>query len=110
MQHKLKLLKMASHNLCMTMHPSKSRFLTISTDDRDAFTVDEVSIFHTEEYFHLGTLIINDIVLNQVKRHLVMKVGNLLKFSSFMRKSKQMPYIIKNKVCESAINTALFYG
>lgn len=39
-----------------------------------------------------------------------MKAGHVFKFSSFIMKNKEVPYIVKNKVRESALMSALFYG
>jgi hypothetical protein len=109
MLNKLQLLKSATDDLVMTMHPSKSRFLVINTADDEPFTVDEVSITRAEEYIYLGTPITNENTALQVKRHIKMKTGHVFKFSSFVTKNRNLITIYYQKQ-SSRKCSSLLYG
>jgi hypothetical protein len=72
--------------------------------------LDEVSIEHTGKYVYLGTPITNESVTCQITKHIKMKSSHTLKFSSFISRNRDAPFIVKNKVWNSALNTAIYYG
>ena len=59
MLEKLKLLKQCTDEIGMTMHPTKSQFLTVNTNDKQACSIDDVSVSYTSGYMYLGTPILN---------------------------------------------------
>lgn len=107
---KLKRIKDSADQIGMTLHPSKSRYLSVNANNHDPFIVDDVVIEHCEEYIYLGTPINNESIADQVKRHIKWKNSHLLKFSSFLTKNYDVPFSVKNKVRQCALNTALFYS
>ena len=110
MAAKLNLLKQASDDIGMIIHPSKSKFITVNATQNEPFILDEVVIEHTDIYVYLGTPISNEPVAQQVSRHLHMKNPHVLKFSSFISRNYDAPFSVKEKVRQCALNAAIFYS
>ena len=53
--NKLRKLKCCSDNIDQSMHPIKSKFFTVNTNDREPITLDNVVISHVDSYVYLGT-------------------------------------------------------
>ena len=56
---KLQPLKRCTDSLDMVIHPTKSKYLCINTEDKEDIVIDEVSISATEKYVYLVTPILN---------------------------------------------------
>ena len=59
MQEKLTLLHRESEAIGMEIHPQKSKYMVIGSQDRRPFTLHDASIDYTGEYVYLGTPIMN---------------------------------------------------
>jgi len=94
----------------MSLHPSKSKFLCINTQDNQPFALGNVLVSPTSEYVYLGALITNDSTANNVKKHLKSKQGHTLRFVSFLRNNADAPFSVKKLVWNSALLAAIFYG
>jgi len=107
---KLRLLKTCADDIGMTLHPTKSKFLTVNCEDNVPFVLDDVSISKTEQYVYLGAEISNQPIASQVKNHIKSKASHTRKFYSFLSKNSDCPFPVKVKVWKSALNTAILYS
>ena len=107
---KLRIVKHTSDALGQTMHPDKSKFLAINADDISPIVLDEVIIAHTIHYIYLGAKLSNAPIPVQIGDHMLEKHRHLLKFTSFLRKNSDAPFIVKEKVWNSSLTPAIMYG
>ena len=110
MQRKLELLYNSVTDIDMEMHPAKSEYIVLNCNDRNPFTVGNISISHTEKYVYLGSPISTKSIADQVQDHIRMKQGHINKFQSFVNRHENTPYAIKYKVLQAALNSALLYS
>ena len=110
MNAKLNALKTGADKIGMVINAKKLQYLCISGKDTEAFHAGNITIAHTSEYVYLGTPVSPHPIAKQVKAHLHMKVGHVMKFHSFLAKNSEAPYQIKRTVWNSALKAALFYG
>lgn len=110
LQTKLALLKECTDSIGMILHPTKSQFITVNTEDNIAVTLDDVTISKTEKYVYLGAEISNQPIATQVKQHATSKAPHIRKFYSFLAKNSDAPFPVKLKVWKSALNAALLYS
>ena len=82
----------------------------MNTKDEQPFHLNEVTIEPATKYVYLGTPITCESITHQVNMHIKMKMSHTLKFSSFIYKNWDAPFIVKEKVWKSALNSAMFYG
>ena len=94
----------------MTMHPTKPHFLTVNTNDRQAFTIGDISVSYTSRYRCLGTPILNATAGQQLQLHLESKSNHVVKYLSFLAKNEDAPFTVKKIVCDSALKSAIFYS
>ena len=94
----------------MKIHPEKSQYIVINSEDSLPFHLQDIQIKRTDKYLYLGTWISNASIADQVKNHLKAKANQTLKFSSFLAKNADAPYPVKRKVWESALLSSLFYS
>ncbi len=80
------------------MHPTKSRYIAVNTQDRMNFVLDDVVIEHTDSYMYLGSQISVSSVAQQVKDHIKSKASHVFKFTSFLTKNNDAPFIVKYTV------------
>jgi hypothetical protein len=109
MSEKLAVLKQAADDIGMVIHPSKSRFMCVNTQDHNSFMLDNIEISHTHSYIYLGTPI-SPTSLKQVEDHINSKIGHVFKFTSFLMKNSDAPFSIKRTVWDSALKSSLFYS
>ena len=110
MQEKLDLLKSSVDEIGMIIHPKKSRFLCINGTSNETFHLGDAQILYTDTYTYLGTPISNKPINKQMENHIQSKVGHTFKFSSFLNKNSDAPFIVKRTVWESALQSALYYS
>ena len=107
---KLKCVKATSDSLGQTMHPDKSRFFAINATDITDIWVDDVVIKFAQKYIYLGAKLSNSPIPVQISHHMSDKSSNLLKFTSFLRKNSDAPFIVKEKVWDSCLTSSIMYG
>jgi hypothetical protein len=73
MNRKLDLLYNSATELDMVIHPAKSQFLVINSDDKTPFRVADVVISNTNKYCYLGSPITTDSITKQVEEHVKSK-------------------------------------
>ena len=110
LEEKLKSLKSCVDRIGMVIHPRKSQFFSVNTEDTSAVIMDEVTIAHTEEYIYLGTPISKNTCAKQVQAHVKAKEGHIFKFTSFLLKNIDAPYHVKRTVWQSAVTSAILYS
>ena len=110
MEDKLNLLKQSSDEIGMTIHPTKSQFLCVNSQDTSSFHLDDVEVSHTEQYMYLGTPITTGCITQHVELHLARKASHMFKFNAFLMKNSDAPFPVKRTVWESALKSALFYS
>ena len=107
---KVILLKKCTDDLGMVMHPTKSQYMTVNSNDNLPLHVDNIIVNHTENYTYLGTFISNASLPSQIKTHAEKKASHVIKFSSFLQKNSEAPFTIKKTVWNSVVNSALLYS
>ena len=110
MTRKLAALKACTDSLQGEIHPKKSAYITVNTNDTRDFILGDVHIAHCKEYMYLGTPISNNSIAEQVKHHLSGKACHVIKYASFLCKNSDAPYYIKQQVWHCALQSALFYS
>ena len=110
LEQKLALLHRETKAISMEIHPRKSQYMVINSNDSRAFILNHITIEHTKEYIYLGTPIIAASLQEQVRAHIELKRMHLMKFSSFLKKNADAPFPVKELVFKSAINSAVLYG
>ena len=110
MQQKLKLLYQEAEAIRMEIHPLKSKYMVVNSKDNLPFNLHDITIGYTDEYVYLGTPIKNASLITQVKAHIDLKRGHLIKFSSFLKKNAEAPFSVKELVFKSALSSAVLYG
>ena len=110
LQSKLSCLIEEAKHIDMEIHPEKSKFMTINTEDREPFCFDRITIGHVNKYMYLGSQIMNARIPDQVKANVDIKQNHLMKFSSFLKKNSEAPFSVKNLVFKSALSSAVLYG
>ncbi len=109
MEQKLLKLKKAADDIGVIIHPTKSKYMTVNTNDVESFIMDRITITYTPNYTYLGAMISADDINNQMNNHLQQKQAHVIKFSSFLTKNSDCPLHIKKQVLESALRSAIFY-
>ena len=110
MEQKLNLLLSATAPLSMKVHPEKSQYLTVNTDDKRPFTTQGIAISHTQKYIYLGSPFMNASVSAQIGEHIAQKQRHMRKFSSFLSKNGDAPFKLKWTTWNSAMMSAILYG
>jgi hypothetical protein len=94
----------------MVIHPEKSQYMTVNTDDTTPFVLEDIYISHTEKYCYLGAVITADPIHKQVVDHIKNKQRHVWKSASFLHKNRTAPFMVKERVLQGALNSALLYG
>ncbi len=110
MQTKLNLLKECTDHINMGIHPTKSLYMTVNSDDKEAFILGDAVISHTEEYVYLGSIFSSTTIAQQITAHIDAKQNHVRKFTSFITKNNDAPFSVKKLVWESALKGAILYG
>ena len=110
MTAKLTLLHESATEMGMVMHPAKSCFLAINTEDKAPFHIGTVKIINCESYCYLGSQISNSSINRQVQNQLKSKQSHVYKYYSFIHKNSQAPYKVKEKVLQGAVCSAISYS
>ncbi len=112
-QQKLRILKEFCDEYGMKVNAEKTKFFVISGGPGDAepLRVDGLEVQHCTSYTYLGSPFTCDgSVSSAVKVHAQNKLCHVLKFVSFIRKNNDTPFIVKRRVFDAALVSALLYG
>jgi hypothetical protein len=111
MVKKLKLLVESTKALKYTkVHPVKSKFFAINTNDKEPFVIEDIVISHTDLYVYLGTFMSDDTINQQVIQHIDKKQSHARKLYSFLSKNADAPFCVKRQVWDSALTFAILYS
>jgi hypothetical protein len=110
MMQKLRLLHASASNIGMLIHPGKSRYLVVNSDDREPFMDEDIQIKHCSQYMYLGALISTGNTVTQVEKHLKFKQGNIYTYQSFIHRNQNAPYSVKRTVLLRALQPALLHS
>ena len=82
-----------------------------STIDREPFIINALTIQHCDIYTYLGSPFTSDGLLSSaVKAHAQEKMAHFYKFISFIGKNNDLPFVIKKRVFDACLLSALLYG
>ena len=97
----------------MKINVSKTKFFVIngSAGDMRPIYVNGMVIEKCDRYIYLGSSFTSDgLVTSAVKDHVKSKLCHVLNFVSFVRKNNIVPFIVKRRVFDAALMSALLYG
>ena len=63
-----------------------------------------------DKYVYLGSQIMDARLPKQVKANIAMKRNRLIKFDSFLKKNREVPFSVKKLVFSSVLSSAFLYG
>ena len=107
---KLHILKQCTDHIGMEIHPTKSKYLSVSGTGQVPIQIDNILISHTNQYVYLGTPISDSAITDQIRDHITKKESHVVKFSCFLAKNSDAPFHVKKKVWESALMCAILYS
>ena len=110
LEAKLKLLKRSADSLGMVIHPTKSKFMCINSEDKSPILIDSVIVSYTTHYLYLGSIISMEPISAQLKLHFRENTRQIMKFYTFLYKNDDAPYYVKKTVWDSAVMSSLFYS
>ena len=110
LQQKLVALKQCADKLGMIIHPTKTKYISVNSDEAAPVDVDDIRVEKTDQYVYLGSPIFSGSIADQVQAHINMKAPQTLKFLSFLTKNSDAPFQVKEKVWNSAMLSAVLYS
>jgi len=97
----------------MVINESKTKLMVINGTiiDKQPIVVNNLSICHCDTYIYLGSPFTSDGTLSTaVKSHVQEKMAHFHKFIAFLDKNRDLPFIIKKRVFDACLLSALLYG
>ncbi|ELU18659.1 hypothetical protein CAPTEDRAFT_209215 [Capitella teleta] len=97
----------------MSINESKTQFMVINgeEDDRNPIIHDDLNITNCDMFTYLGARFTQDGRLTlSVKAQIAAKMCHVVKFEAFVRRNPVAPFVLKKKVFEAALTSALLYG
>ena len=110
---KISLLQDYCDQYGMTINEEKTKFFVIngSNEDSNPIRVNGLLVRHCEHYIYLGSPFTSDgSISSSVRVHANKKMPHVLKFVSFMKKNNDIPFVVKRRVFEAALLSAIIYG
>ena len=113
MKSKIKIL----HEFCishgMIINESKTKFMVVnsSNEDKEPILCDNNVIGYSNLYIYLGSPFTDDgSPSTAIKQHANNKMCHVLKFVSFVTRNNDIPFLIKRKIFDAALMSAILYG
>ena len=97
----------------MVINESKTKLMVINgtINDKQSIVINNLSIQHCDIYIYLGSPFTSDGSLSSaVKSHVQEKMAHFHKFIAFLDKNNDIPFIIKKRVFDACLLSALLYG
>ena len=97
----------------MIVNEEKTKFFVINGTQNDLMPlqVDGLTVTSCTSYVYLGSPFTCDgSVSSAIKMHARIKMGHVIKYVSFVKKNNDVPFIVKRRVFEAALMSALLYG
>ncbi len=110
---KVEILDQFCKDYGMTVNNDKTKFFVVNGEhgDEDTIHVNSLAIEHCRCYSYLGSPFTNDgSVSSAVKAHSAAKLCHVLKYVSFVTKNNDLPFVVKRRVFEAALMSAVLYG
>ena len=112
-EEKARILKTFCTTSGMIINEGKTKFMVINGDanDRRALEIDDMKIENCQSYTYLGCIFSQDGSLRSaVKKQCESKLCHVAKFEAFVNKNPDAPFIVKKKVFDAALLSAILYG
>ena len=98
----------------MIINSDKTKFMVVNgtAEDREPIVRNENAVIsYCKQYVYLGSPFTDDgSASTAIKIHASSKMCHTLKFISFINRNNDVPFIVKKKVFEAALMSALLYG
>ncbi|KAG0699628.1 hypothetical protein GWK47_025772 [Chionoecetes opilio] len=97
----------------MKVNKTKTNFMVICGSDADRLPmiVDGLVVNHCQRYTYLGSPFTADgSASSAVKAHAQDKMAHFNKFVSFLHKNNDVPFIVKKRVFDAVVLSAVLYG
>ena len=110
---KIRIMSAFCRSSGMKVNEKKTQFMVIGgkEDDRTLFVVDGLTIRNVDSYTYLGSVVTQDASIpSSVKAHCRSKAAHAIKFEAFAKKNTDMPFVIKKKVFDAALSSAILYA
>ena len=111
MLNKLSLMIRFCQDYGMNVNESKTRFFVIhgTREDNEALHVDGLVVERCTQYVYLGSPFTDDgSVSTSVRAHADAKMPHVIKFTSFLRKNGDIPFIVKKRVFDACLMSVVF--
>ena len=97
----------------MVINEKKTKLMVINgiAEDKEPLIFNNLSIKYCNMYIYLGSPFTSDGLLTSVvKAHAQEKMADFHKFISFIDKNSDMPFIVKKRVFDACLLSAILYG
>ena len=97
----------------MVINESKTKLMVIngSCIDKESIAIHSLVIKHCHIYTYLGSPFTSDgSISSAIKVHAQEKMAHFHKFISFIEKNNDLPFIIKKRVFDACLTSAILYG
>lgn len=111
--NKVTLLKQYCDSYGMKINATKTKFFVIcgTEHDREAVRVDDLVVESCAQYTYLGSPFTADgSVSAAVAAHMQAKMAHFNKFVLFLKKNCDWPFIVKKRIFDAALMSAVLYG
>ena len=98
----------------MIVNQGKTKFMVVNGDDFDKGEImigEDIRVEYSDTYWYLGSPVCDDGNMTTIATvHSKDKIKHVFKFFTFLKKNHNMPFILKRKVAEACVLSALIYG
>ena len=97
----------------MIVNQGKTKFMVVNGDDLDKgeIMIGDIRVEYSDTYWYLGSPVCDDGNMTTIATvHSKDKIKHVFKFFTFLKKNHNMPFILKRKVAEACVLSALIYG
>ena len=113
MTRKLNILLQFCNEYGMEINQRKTKFFVISgsRDDSQPFEIDNLIVHPCTQYVYLGSIFTSDgSTSSAIAAHARTKMCHVLKFISFLKKNRDIPFYVKRRVFDAALMSSILYG
>ena len=110
---KVQLLNQFCMRYGMIVNENKTKLMVINGNicDRQPISINDLTIKHCDKYIYLGSPFTADGSLATViKIHVQEKMPHFHKFMAFLNKNNDLPFVIKKRVFDACLLSAILYG
>ena len=113
MKNKIKIMYDFCDSYGMSVNNNKTKFMVVngSSEDMESIIYNNNTINYCKQYIYLGSPFTDDgNPSTAIKIQANNKMCHALKFISFVNKNNDVPFIIKKKIFDAALMSAMLYG